>query len=372
MMNIKSIKSSVYRHLINIPGWRTNRKIVVIESDDWGAIRMPSKDVYEAFLKKGFEVEKSLYNRFDALESNDDLTALYDVLMSFQDWHGNHPVFTANCVVANPDFQRIKESGNRQYFYEHVSKTLSSYPQHDQVIALWHAGIQSKVFYPQSHGREHLNIKRWMNALQNATPELIFAFDYNTTYSGCGDYSFMGAFDYDQYEDVYDHINIVSDGLELFRSTFGYSSKTFISPCYVWDQKIEIIMKQNGVEYIQGGVAQYIPTAKSKKYKKKYHFTGEKNYLGQRYLVRNCLFEPTSHNSIDTVSETLKQITIAFNCQKPAIISSHRVNYIGYLDENNRANSLVLLRDLLSKILRLWPDVEFISSDSLGDIISNN
>ncbi|NTW32234.1 MAG: hypothetical protein HGB12_06370 [Bacteroidetes bacterium] len=30
----------------NIPGWRTDRKILVIESDDWGSIRMPSKETY--------------------------------------------------------------------------------------------------------------------------------------------------------------------------------------------------------------------------------------------------------------------------------------------------------------------------------------
>ena len=41
-----TLKQTITHNLLNIPGWRTKRHIVVIESDDWGSIRMPSKDVY--------------------------------------------------------------------------------------------------------------------------------------------------------------------------------------------------------------------------------------------------------------------------------------------------------------------------------------
>lgn len=41
-----NLKQYITHNLLNIPGWRTNRKIVVIESDDWGSIRMPSQEVY--------------------------------------------------------------------------------------------------------------------------------------------------------------------------------------------------------------------------------------------------------------------------------------------------------------------------------------
>ena len=42
-----TLKSLLTVHASNIPGWRTKRKIVVIESDDWGSIRMPSLKVFE-------------------------------------------------------------------------------------------------------------------------------------------------------------------------------------------------------------------------------------------------------------------------------------------------------------------------------------
>lgn len=41
---------TVIKNFSNLPGWRTNRKIVVIESDDWGSIRMPSLTILENWL----------------------------------------------------------------------------------------------------------------------------------------------------------------------------------------------------------------------------------------------------------------------------------------------------------------------------------
>lgn len=368
-MIIKPIIREVYRNLINIPGWRTKKHIVVIESDDWGAIRMPSKYVYNEFIKKNFKVDKGEYNRLDSLESNDDLTALYDVLASVKDVQGNYAAFTANCVVANPDFIKIKDSGYSKYYYEPVSLTLKRYPKRDKVEALWMDGIKNNLFHPQSHGREHLNVKRWMNALQTGSTEILFTFAHNTTYSGTGDYSFMGALDFDHTNEITDQKKILFEGLRLFAYTFGYVSKSFIAPCYVWDNKLNYILAQSGVKYIQGGVTQYIPTGGFRKYSKRYHYIGEKNISGQKYLIRNCSFEPALRFAVDEVSSTLQQVEIAFRYHKPAVICSHRVNYIGSLDENNRKTNLLSLRDLLCKILRLWPDVEFMTSDALGDLI---
>ena len=49
-----SLKQTITHNLLNILGWRTKRHIVVIESDDWGSIRMPSKKVYDKLLRLVF------------------------------------------------------------------------------------------------------------------------------------------------------------------------------------------------------------------------------------------------------------------------------------------------------------------------------
>src|SRR5690554_3899588 len=98
------------RYLNERRGWRTNRKIVVIESDDWGSIRMPNKIVFERMLKLNYDVHRCNYSRYDTLASQQDFSHLFDVLSSFKDGNGNHPIITANTIVANPDFEKIREN----------------------------------------------------------------------------------------------------------------------------------------------------------------------------------------------------------------------------------------------------------------------
>jgi hypothetical protein len=50
---IKNIAKSIKQNIINLPGWRTNRKIIVFESDDWGSIRMPHMLIINNNIKNG-------------------------------------------------------------------------------------------------------------------------------------------------------------------------------------------------------------------------------------------------------------------------------------------------------------------------------
>jgi hypothetical protein len=61
----------------------------------------------------------------------------------------------------------------------------------------------------------------------------------------------------------------------------------------------------------------------------------------------------------------MKEIEVSFKYKKPAIISSHRVNFIGSIQPDNRDKNLKLLSDLLKQIVIKYPDVEFMSSDEL-------
>lgn len=375
-MNLKSIKSSIYRYLINVPGWMTQRKIVVIESDDWGSIRMASKKAYDYFLSKGLHVDSCPYNRYDALECNSDLEQLYEVLHSVKDSSGNHAILTANTVVANPDFEKIRECQFQQYHYEPFTKTLERYPAHDRVYKLYKQGIDEKILKPQFHGREHLNVARWMKALQNEDKYERMAFDWDM-FSVHGadipDYKneYMDAFDLDAYEEIPSKLAILEDGIKLFNEIWGFSSKSFIAPCYIWSTNYEKKLKENGIDYLQGLIVQYEPElVPGTIYKKKYHIQGSKNKYTQFYLQRNCFFEPAQNSYRNWVDDCLMHINIAFSLHKPAIISSHRVNYIGFINPDNRLDNLKKLDLLLKSIVLLWPDVEFMTSDSLGDLIA--
>ncbi len=71
------LSQRVTRNLLNIPGWRTGSKILVIESDDWGSVRMSSPEAYRKLLTKGYPVDQWPYNNMDALECNKELELLF-------------------------------------------------------------------------------------------------------------------------------------------------------------------------------------------------------------------------------------------------------------------------------------------------------
>ena len=361
----------ITRNLLNLPGWRTRRRIVVIESDDWGSIRMDSPEAYKHFLSLGYPVDKCPYNRYDMLESNTDLEMLFEVLDSVKDIHGKPALLTANSLVANPDFKKIEADDFANYHYEIFTDTLKRYPNHDLVFGLYHQGIDSKVIRPQFHGREHLNVERWMHALLAGDKSAREAFKFNMfsvhdqpSYNNGLEY--MEALDYDTKEQLQSFESILGEGADIFEQLWGYKSASFIASCYIWPTEVEPILKDKGVKFIQGMVAHALPTSKKFEYKYKYHFQGTQNAHGQRYIVRNAFFEPSHYPEQDNVEMCLKRIDIAFKWNKPAVISTHRLNYMGGLDPSNRERGLKELGTLLKQIVKRWPAVEFMSTDLLG------
>lgn len=361
----------------NSRGWATGKKYIVIESDDWGSIRTASPEDYAALMKANDKTDKDPFTRYDALASEDDLELLFGVLSSFKDKNGRHPIVTANFAMANPDFAKIRAANFEKYYYEPFTQTLKKYKKHGRCFAIWQNGIKHGIICPQLHCREHMNISKWLHDLQNGDSSLRLAFEHNmisggSSFSDSNLYAYMDAFNC--YGSQYDELltTIISDATSLFKKIFGIESKSFVAPCYVWDCSLERILKANHIDYIQGNHYQLIPTTKYGCFSKKRHSIGEQNKYNQLYLIRNCEFEPSLGEPAKAVDMCLAYIDNAFNWKRPATISTHRLNYVGYIDESNRDMNLRLLQELLKKILKKWPDVEFITSPELGDLIRSS
>ena len=360
-------KSFAAATAINRKGNSLKEKLIIIESDDWGAIRTPSKNTITYFEKKGFEIATSIYKN-DSLASQDDLEKLFEVLQTYKGSDGKPAVLTANSIMANPDFAKIKAHDFQHYFWEPFTETFKKYPKHHNNFQLWKEGINNEVFHPQFHGREHLNVKRWMTALQSNNEAIFTSFDQQTTYSGKQDYSFMEAYDWDNPEDIEQQQTIIAEGLQLFEKHFGYKSKSFIAPCYNWDTKLEPFLAAQGIEWIQGLRSQLQPTGVFDTYESiRHHFGQQQN--GLRFNVRNCFFEPSMLPQKDWVNSCLAQIQSAFLFSKPAVICSHRINYVGYINPKNSERGLNDLNQLLRTIVRKWPDARFINTAELSQFV---
>jgi hypothetical protein len=352
----------------NYFGKNFSKRIVVFESDDWGSIRMPNKKVYETLLKKGIPVDKSAYCKYDTLESGEDVTLLAEVFGKYKNKQGFSPKLTMNFVSANPDFHKIDSLGREKYFFEPFKETYKKSPYTLNTFDLIVKGISEKLFLPQFHGRDHVNVPLWFDLLKK-------------------DVAFKLAFDYGMWglsRDIFPQIKksiqatydstdfnytrqSVIEGLVLFEQQFGFKSISFIPNNYIWANALNEVLKDEGIVHLQGMKYQLLPYEANEKRKKIRRTLGSINYFGQTYAPRNCAFEPTElrHDYLFT----LKQISSAFFYKKPAIISTHRINYVGGLDVRKRDQNLFELDRLLKNIIQRWPDVTFIFSNELHSLI---
>jgi hypothetical protein len=371
-------RNNIFRNLSNLPGWRTRRKIIVIESDDWGSIRMPSKMAFARLKNSAVDLESldhSRYNLYDTLANRSDLNSLFDVLDSVKDKSGKPCVFTAVSVVANPDFKKIEENNFEKYFFEPFTRTLERYYPGNDVFSLWKEGIERKLFVPQFHGREHLNVEAWMRALKKGHRNARLAFKeglwgFVPDYSSELPVDHLAAFQLSDSSDLKKHAEILIEGLNLFESLFGYRAEYFVAPNGHSNSLLNALLAGNGIKYKSAAKIQH-ESIDLGKTGTTFNWLGKRDKNGIRFITRNCFFEP-SCNGIDWVDSCLNDIKIAFRWNKPAIISSHRVNYIGVHYVNNRENSLRALKKLLGSVIMHWPDVEFLTTDMLGNLMSDN
>lgn len=374
-MNIQNTKHTILRNISNIPGWRTSKRIIVLESDDWGSIRMPSNKTFEK-LKDELRFASDggfIYNKYDSLATNQDLSSLFEVLSSIKDSNNRPAVFTPLAIVANPDFKKISESEFNDYYFEPFSNTFKSYPGCSNSYRLWLEGIGARLFLPQFHGREHLNVKTWMRALNIKHGRTVTAFNngmwgISTANDKDIRLEFQAAFDFFYSEDLEYHKEVIVSGLNLFEELFGYRASYFVPPNGPFSLSLESVCFSEGIKYLFRSKRQREPVGEGIS-KARIFVPGQKSKSGLTYMSRNCFFEPVQPGK-DWVDSCLSEISIAFRWNKPAIISTHRVNYIGALHKSNRDNGLKSLNILLDRIMKSWPDAMFLTTSELGELIN--
>lgn len=371
-----SVKQSIFNHLKNIPGWRTNRKLVVISVDDYGNVRLDSKKARENMDKAGLKVH-SRFDAYDTLETREDLEALFEVLTSVKDKNGNHAVFTPFALPCNINFEAMKEEGYQRYIYELLPLTYSKLATENPSIyngtwQLWREGIDKGLLKPQLHGREHFNVaeleeklgaadKEVLTSLKNRSFTSISSSKYPTR-------SWAGAFSFWKNEENILLKDIARDGFLKFKEVFGYEPTHFMAPTARASDEVLSQLADLGVLVSDKPLVEKNHLGQGK-FEQRYHFTGKQHLANLKLLVRNVVFEPTENAS--AVEKALAQVDAAFRLNKPAIISSHRVNFCGLISEQNRTLGLSSLKKLLVAITVKHPDVEFISSEEFVKLLVN-
>ncbi len=361
---------------MNFPGKKLSGRYIVIESDDWGAIRIPNVHVREKLLQEKCISKSNPFSTTDTLESADDLYFLQKSLNQVKDTEGNHPIITANYVMGNPDFIKIREHNFDRFSLETSNQTYQRYFPSVNVFELLKEQINSKYIYPQFHAKEHLNAKQWLAELQTNNQSFLKGFDsevfsVDSIPRNGKRGNVQATYDFHDSIDLEDIKFGISEGLSMFEESFGFKSRTTIAPCYVWNEIVEDCFHSKGVFGIQSSKTQQKPVLGQNSYKKVWHYHGEINKNKQTYWIRNVLFEPAVYPKVDWVNAAKQSISIAFKHQKPAVFGMHRINFVDGLMPGNREKSLRMLILVLSWALKTYPDVKFISSEQLLNLFQD-
>lgn len=374
-----TLKQFFLNHLKNLPGWRTKRKLVVFSVDDYGNVRLDSRQARENLDQAGLKIH-SRFDAYDALETRADLEALYEVLTSVKDQHGRPAVFTPFALPCNINFERMAEENYATYHYEVLPATYAKLSARDQQAyegtwALWQEGISLRLMAPQFHGREHLNLKFFEEKLTHRDTEVLTALQNRSYTSLSGSDSptvgWTAAFSFSKLNETAAFAPILKEGVEAFASVYSYRPSVFTPPAQQFPPHLEPLLPSLGLIHLDKPFyrARHLGSGK---FRREFNFSGKNRRTGGTTLVRNVVFEPTDPRSSDWVAYALKQIETAFFWNRPAIISSHRVNFCGHIDEQNRTKGLTALQALLQRIVQRWPEVEFLSAAELGELVAGH
>lgn len=339
------------------PIWR-RLKAVVLESDDWGLCAWsPDEHAHRVLTDTpAFRGPVGrIYGR-STLESAGDVQRLVQTLLEFRGQDGFPPVWQANTVMAAPDYARLEpplfQVGSMPVL------TLPEFPPRWQRPGLWNevqSACESGVWWPELHGFHHLPEQAWLTALRRNQADARRAFEQQSPV--CEAVEACGEFDAPEPEEL-KRTNL-RRAIETFTRMFGRAPASFCAPDYRWDDRFEAEAEKLGVTLWQGRserARRSFPVVRRLLRRLAWQASnGERFYMPPRIAFEprgGCggpggqgdagarLGAPAAHT----------RARAAWSAGRPAVVSTHRLNY-AHLDAAWSEAGRGALRDLLQRLM---------------------
>lgn len=331
---------------------KTNQKIIVIESDDWGMERAKDEISLHKIIEK---YDKKNISRWttDALETIEDMNIMFDLFDNYKNKFKQNPKITANFITHN-----IDHSSPEKLIFKPFSEGYNF--ADNTIFKKYTEGIEKGFFKPQLHGFCHFDTNLLAadfhsNDFQNNL-KLGFATAKTTIKSHLSLYR-AECFDNNFEQNI-------NQAAEIFKTVFGYYSASFIPPNYMYLNKLNPILYKNHIKSLQAAS----------------HFVNKKgnNSINPYFRYKNEIFYSGRNARLDThhdynylADNCIKQIENAFLHQVPAIIDIHRVNFSGKYNPETRLKTIEELDKILKYLDKNHPESIFISSDELIATLKN-
>lgn len=346
-------------------------RFVVFESDDWGYCgEMKDKKTLDLLLPDEDKRKEQRMEFNNTLETFQDMMNLFALLERFRDSLGRPAVFTSNYVMSNPDYERIRESGFKEYFSIPLSSGFpSGWNDRGEIIMAANQGIKRNIWRPEFHGLAHFNFRAWMKALREGDKKARKYFDNylastSATFPALSEYaadSSIGAF-----ESLQEQVSLVSSGCKIFKSVFGYRPVSTIPPHDIWNSDTEIAFLRCGLKYLQSERNRF----KSVMFESPSRQLSPLGAMKSIILLYGPLFKILRNVRLelrDEPSEAELCTEILFREGIPAVVGTHRVNYVSSVNPSVSHSGRKKLEEYL-KYLVESDNIIFLSATELSQI----
>ena len=315
-----------YIALVNID-WAALRA-VVIESDDWGLCAWaPDREAWATLAETpAFQSRAGRRYGGSTLESAADVKALAALLLEHRGGDGAAPVWQANTVMANPDYARLARERPTSGALPLVE--LPETPGRWARPGLWdevRRAREAGVWWIELHGLHHLPEGAWLAALARGDADARRALEHQSPV--CAAVEAVG--EYDPSEPAETRRRNLDRALACFRALVGRAPRSFCPPDYRWDESLEADAERHGLTTFQGKAEQAgspFPRLRRMLASRRWpHARGARFYLPPRIAFEPC--GPGEGRGRDAVEAALRSARAAWKRSRPAILSSHRLNY---------------------------------------------
>jgi hypothetical protein len=335
--------------------WR-RLKAVVLESDDWGLCAWsPDEQAYRVLTDTpAFRSPAGrIYGR-STLESAADVQQLVRTLLEFRGADGFPPVWQANTVMAAPDYARLDPP---LFLAEELPVlALPDLPSRWQRPGLWsevRSACEAGVWWPELHGFHHLPECAWLTALRRNQADARRAFEQQSMV--CEAVESSGEYDASEPDAL--KLNNLRRAIDTFTRTFGRAPTSFCAPDYRWDDRFEAEAGKLGVTLWQGRAERTrrsFPLVRRLLRRLAWQASSGERF----YMPARVAFEPRGGPGGEAGSGAAARlgadaaharVRAAWAAGRPAVVSTHRLNY-AHLDAAWSEAGRGALRGLLQRL----------------------
>lgn len=329
--------------------WR-RLKAVVLESDDWGLCAwVPDEQAHRVLAgEPAFRsVPGQRYGR-STLEHAADVRALAATLLEFRGADGLPPVWQANTIVAAPDFAKLEPPLFRAG--ELPVTGLDAPPsrwRRPGLVEAYHEAESRGVWRAELHGLHHLPEAAWLHALRRGEHDARDAAEHQSFV--CAAVEASGEYDAAEPREV--RARVLREAIRRFEELFGRAPASFCPPDYRFDDWLEAEAESLGLTLLQGKAEQ--GGGRWAALRRRWLGFAFPHRAGKRfYMPPRIAFEPrgSAHAAGKVGADAAhRRVREAWAHGRPAVVSSHRLNY-AHLDPAWAEAGRAALRDLLARL----------------------